>query len=202
MPTPRPDNAQQWVLDFNATEISNSWKRFLVAPEPQPEAVMEFDPPATAEAEDSVLKAEDLVGEKVHPETVALGSASEYGETPDVFTVLKERPAAVVEEVSTAFTEVSSEDAISADEALSSEAAVVQVIKEVASPGCEYWTAETPASVSAAPHEPSGPSKSELLLFFPLHYVNNLHPGNLCHIIYFLFALKQGSMCNVSLSSH
>lgn len=193
VPTPLPDKAQQWVLeDFNGTEISNSWKCFLVAPEPQPEpptlaeAVMEFNPPTPTEAEDSFSEAEDLVGEKVHPESVALDGASEakeYGETAEVSTVLEEDPAAVVEEVTSAFTGVSSEDAISADEALSLETAVVQKIEAVASPACKCSIAETPALGSAAPHEFSGPGKIELPVFSPLHSVKNLQ-------VPFLLAVK------------
>lgn len=170
VPTPLPDNAQLWVLeDFKATEISSSWKRFLVAPEPHPEPPAPAEavaPPtpavAATEAENFVAEAQDLIGEEILPDTVALHGASEakeYGETADVSTTLEEGPAAVVEEVTSAFTEVSSEDAISADEHLSSEAAVIQEVEEVASPACECSTAVASPLVSAAPHESSGPGK-------------------------------------------
>lgn len=178
VPTPLPDNTQQWVLeDFQATEISNSWKHFLVAPEDQPEppnpaqAVMKVAPPKPTEAEDFITEAHDLIGEEVLPETVTLDGASEakeYGETAEVSTMVEEGPAAVVEEVTSALTEVSSEDAIAPDEALMSEAAVVQEVEELASPACKCSTAEAPALVSSAAHGSSGPGKMELLPFqFP-----------------------------------
>lgn len=182
VPTPLPDNSQQWVLeDFKATEISNSWKRFLVAPEPQPEpptpaeALMKVAPPtpaeplATTEVEDSVAEAQNLMEEEVLPETVSMdgddaSEAKENGETAEVPTTLEGGPAAVVvEEVTSVFTEVSSEGTISTDEVLSSEAAVVQEVEEVASPACKCSTAEAPALVSAAPHESSSLGKSQLL---------------------------------------
>lgn len=189
-PTPLPDNAQQWMLeDFKATEISNSWKHFLVAPEPHPEpdipaeAVMKVAPPTPTEAEDSVAEAQDLIVEEVHPETVSLDGASEakeYGETAEVSTMLEEGPVSVVEEVTSAFT---SEDAFSADEALSSEAALVQEVEESASPACECSAAEAPALVSAAAHESSASGKIEL--FFPcfLNSIKNLHGENLCFVL-------------------
>lgn len=172
VPTPVPDNAQQWVLeDFQATEISHSWKRFLVAPEPQPEpptlaeAAQDVTPPAEAvtEAEDlvAVAEAQDSIGEEVHGKTVALDDASEakeYGETAEVSTVWVEGPAAAVEEVTTGFTEVSTEDATPADEPVSSKATVVQEVEEVA-------TATWKCSTSAALHESSDPGKIWLCVF-------------------------------------
>lgn len=166
VPVPLPDNAQQWVLeDFHATEISDSWKRFLVAPESQPdpptsaEAGMKIDPPSPAKAENSVAVAEDLVGEEVHLETVALDGASEakdFAETAEGFTVLEEDKAAVVQEVTSVLTGVSSEDDILGDKASSLEVAEVQDIEEVASPTCDCSTAD------AALHESSGPGKIAL----------------------------------------
>lgn len=168
VPTPVPDNAQQWVLEgFQSTEISHSWKRFLVAPELQPEpeipaeAAQEVAPPAEAAtvAEDSVAVAEaqDSIGEEVHGETVALDDASgaqEYGET------------AVVEEVTTGSTEVSSEDATPADEPVSSKATLVQDVEEVAIATCEFSTVEATALASAALPESTGPGK--IGLYFPI----------------------------------
>lgn len=187
VPTILPDNAQQWVLeDFRATEISNSWKPFLVAPEPQPEppspaeAVIEVAPltlvEAANEAGDSVVKTQDLIGEQVLSETVALHAASEakeYGEKAEVSTTLEEGPGAVAERVTSAFTEVSSVDAVSA-----SEDAVVQKVEEVASPACKCSTAEAPDLVSAEPKESSGPGK-KLFPFF-LYSIKNLHEEKLC----------------------
>lgn len=173
VPTPVPDNAQQWVLeDFQATEISHSWKRFLVAPEPQPEpptlaeAAQGVTPPAEAvtEAEDlvAVAEAQDLKGEEVHGETVALDDASEekeYGETAEVSTVWVEGRAAAVEEVTAGFTEVSTEDAIPADEPVSSKATVAQEVEEVATATWKCSTSEATALASAALHESSDPGK-------------------------------------------
>lgn len=173
VPTPVPDNAQQWMLeDFQATEISNSWKRFLVAPEPQPElptlaeAAQEVTPPAEAvtEAEDlvAVAEAQDSTGEEVHGETEALDDVSvenEYGETAEVSTVWVEGPAAAFEEVTTGFTEVSTEDATPADEPVSSKATVVQEVEEVATASRKCSTSEATALASAALHESSDPGK-------------------------------------------
>lgn len=192
VPTMLPDNAQQWVLeDFRATEISNSWKPFLVAPEPQPEppspaeAVMEVAPltpvEAANEAEDSVVKTQDLIGKQVLPETLALhapSEAKEYGETAEDSITLEEGPGAVVEQVTSAFTEVSSVDAVSADETLSSESAVVQKVEEVASPACKCSTAEAPDLASAEPNESSGPGKKRFPFF--LYSIKNLHEVKLC----------------------
>lgn len=171
VPTPVPDNAQQWVF-FQATEISHSWKRFLVAPEPQPEpptlaeAAQGVTPPAEAvtEAEDlvAVAEAQDLIGEEVHGETVALDDASEekeYGETAEVSTVWVEGRAAAVEEVTAGFTEVSTEDATPADEPVSSKATVVQEVEEVATATWKCSTSEATALASAALHESSDPGK-------------------------------------------
>lgn len=162
VPTPVPDNAQQWVLEgFQATEISHSWKRFLVAPEPQPEpptlaeAAQGVTPPAEAvtEAEDlvAVAEAQDLIGEEVHGKTGA-------------------------------FTEVSTEDATPADEPVSSKATVVQEVEEVATATWKCFTSEATALASAALHESSDPGKIGLCVFpIFLHSIKrNLSEGNLC----------------------
>lgn len=204
VPTPLPATAQQWVLeDFKATEISNSCKHFLVAPEDQPEppnpaqAVMEVAPPkpteAATELEEFITEAHDLIGEEVLPETVTLDGASEakeYEETAEVSTMLEEGPAAVVEEVTSALTEVSSEDAISPDEALLSEAAVVQEVVELESPACKGSTAEAPALVSAAAHGSSGPGKMELLFFPFFSTLSRICMRETCVVCSFLLAIQ------------
>lgn len=173
VPTPVPDNAHQWVLeDFQATEISHSWKRFLVAPEPQPEpptlaeAAQGVTPPAEAvtEAEDlvAVAEAQDLIGEEVHGKTMALEDTSEekeYGETAEVSTVWVEGRAAAVEEMTAGFTEVSTEDATPVDESVSSKATVVQEVEEVETATWKCSTSEATALASAALHESSDPGK-------------------------------------------
>lgn len=175
---PLPDSAQQWVFeDFQATEISLSWKPFLVAPERQTEpptpaeAAQEVVPHAEAdtEAEDSVAVAEaqDSIGEEVHRETVALDDASgakEHGETVEVSTAWVEGPAAAVEEVTVGSTEVSSEDATPADEPVSSKATVVQEVEEVATATWECSTAEATALASSALCESSDPGKIGLCI--------------------------------------
>lgn len=173
VPTPLPDNTQQWVLeDFQATEISPSWKRFLVPPEPQPEpaeAAQEVAPPTEAEDTGALAEERDLTWEEVHVETVALDSASETKEsceTTEVPTAWVEGPADFDEEVTTGFTEALSEDATPADKPVLSEAALDQDVEYVATAACEFSTTETTPFVSGAPHEASGPGK--IWLLFPI----------------------------------
>lgn len=203
VPTNLPDNAQQWVLeDFRANAISDSLKRFLLAPEPQPEPptpaeeVMEVAPPtpveAATKAEDFVVETQDLIGEEVLPGTVAFHGASEAkecSETAEVSTTLEEGPAAVAEKLTSAFTEVSSVNAVSADEALSSEAAMGQEVEEVASPAYECSTAEAPALVSEEPHESSGLGKIELLFCF---FLNSIKKFSLMTLfLYYMHVQKE-----------
>lgn len=186
--TPLPDDPQPWGMDderdvlqtFKATEFSHSWKDFLVPPEPQPgpltsaEPALEVALPAEdgskAEDSDAVEEAPYSMKEDVRVETVVGDVASEvkaYDEateeesaTQSVLTMWAEGRA-VVEEVTAVITEVSSEDAIPADETIASEPAEVQEVEEAATVKCEIPAEEAsgdsvaPVTALTAPHESS-----------------------------------------------
>lgn len=194
--TPLPDDPQPWGMDderdvlqtFKATEVSYSWKDFLVPPEPQPgpltsaETALEVAFPAEdgTKAEDSVAVEEEApysMKEDVCVETVVGDVTSEvkaYDEateeepaTESVLTMWAESSVVVVvEEVTPAFTEVSSEDAIPADKTIASEPTVVQEVEEAASVICEIPAEEalvdsmTPVTALAALHESFEPGEN------------------------------------------
>lgn len=187
--TQLPDDPQPLGMDderdvlqtFKATEVSHSWKDFLVPPEPQPGPLTSVEP-----ALEVALPAED--GTKTQ-DSVALGEAP-YSMKEDVTSEVKvysevteEEPAtesvltmwaegrAVVGEVTEVFTEVSSEDAIPAEETIASEPTEVQEVEEAATVIYEITAEEAsgnsvaPVTALAAPHESSEPGETASLFF-------------------------------------